>query len=232
MSRRVLVESWAEGQPLTRLLSMGGRRGGGGVDGGGGGGDGDGGGVGGDGDGGGVGGEGLSRAESKALARQGLRAFLTMLLQHNLVHADLHPGNILARLEGEKAGGGGGSGGGGGGGGGSGGGGSVAEASSAEGTPPFAGLDPLAVCQLAEGAKVRGGATQAGASPRPSRAGAPHAGALRAPRAPQLTFVDAGLVVRLSEQDRTNFLELFQATKYRCKYKCYRCMIEPQVAES
>ena len=228
MSRRVLVESWAEGQPLTRLLSMGGRRGGGGVDGGGGGGDGDGGGVGGDGDGGGVGGEGLSRAESKALARQGLRAFLTMLLQHNLVHADLHPGNILARLEGEKAGGGGG----GGGGGGSGGGGSVVEASSAEGTPPFAGLDPLAVCQLAEGAKVRGGATQAGASPRPSRAGAPHAGALRAPRAPQLTFVDAGLVVRLSEQDRTNFLELFQATKYRCKYKCYRCMIEPQVAES
>ena len=51
-------------------------------------------------------GEGLSPAEGKALARQGLRAFLTMLLQHNLVHADLHPGNILARLDGEEAGGG------------------------------------------------------------------------------------------------------------------------------
>ena len=199
VSRRVLVESWVEGQPLTRLLSTGGRRHGGEC--------GDGGSDGG----GGVGGEGLSPAESKALARQGLRAFLTMLLQHNLVHADLHPGNILARLDGEKAGGGGGGGGG------------RVEASGAKGTPPFAELDPLAVCQLAEGEKVRGGATQAEASPRPSRADAPRASALRASRAPQLTFVDAGLVVRLSEQDRTNFLELFKATRYRCKYK-YRCI--------
>ena len=207
VSRRVLVESWAEGQPLTRLLSTGARRR-----------DGDGGDGGGDG-GGGVGGEGLSPAESKALARQGLRAFLTMLLQHNLVHADLHPGNILARLDGGGV-----------------------EAGGAEGTPPFAGLDPLAVCQLAEGEKVRGGATQAEASPRPPRAGAPRASALRAPRVPQLTFVDAGLVVRLSEQDRTNFLELFQATRYRYRYKYrykyrYRCRYkyrctEPQMANS
>lgn len=29
------------------------------------------------------------------LARLGLRTFLTMLLRHNFVHADLHPGNIL-----------------------------------------------------------------------------------------------------------------------------------------
>ena len=195
MSRRVLVESWAEGQPLTRLLSTGARRR-----------DGDGGDGGGDG-GDGVGGEGLSPAESKALARQGLRAFLTMLLQHNLVHADLHPGNILARLDGGGV-----------------------EAGGAEGTLAFAGLDPLAVCQLAEGEKVGGGATQAETSPRPPRAGAPRASALRAPRVPQLTFVDAGLVVRLSEQDRTNFLELFQATRYRYRYK-YRCT-EPQMANS
>ena len=142
-------------------------------------------------------GEGLSPAEGKALARQGLRAFLTMLLQHNLVHADLHPGNILARLDGEKAGvvvGGGGGGGG------------------VEGTPPFAGLDPLAVCQLDEGEQARGGTTAqaAEAAPQPPRASAP-----RAPRAPQLTFVDAGLVVRLSEQDRANFLDLFQAPMLR-----------------
>ena len=122
-----------------------------------------------------------------------------MLLQHNLVHADLHPGNILARLDGEKAGGdekaaaaGGGGGGGGGGG--------------VEGTPPFAGLDPLAVCQLDEGEQARGGTTAqaAEAAPQPPRASAP-----------QLTFVDAGLVVRLSEQDRANFLDLFQATMVR-----------------
>merc|ERR1740130_295627 len=30
-----------------------------------------------------------------ALARHGLRAFLQMLIHHNFVHADLHPGNIL-----------------------------------------------------------------------------------------------------------------------------------------
>ena len=150
-------------------------------------------------------GEGLSPAEGKALARQGLRAFLTMLLQHNLVHADLHPGNILARLDGETAAGdekaGGGDGGGGGG---------------VEGTPPFAGLDPLAVCQLNEGEQVRGGATAqaAEAAPQP-----PRASARRAPRAPQLTFVDAGLVVRLSEQDRANFLDLFQATRCTCKHQ-------------
>ena len=36
------------------------------------------------------------RVERNAeLARLGLRTFLTMLLRHNFVHADLHPGNIL-----------------------------------------------------------------------------------------------------------------------------------------
>ena len=108
----------------------------------------------------------MNLLESTRLALVGLianklRAFLTMLLQHNLVHADLHPGNILARLDGETAAGdekaGGGDGGGGGG---------------VEGTPPFAGLDPLAVCQLNEGEQVRGGATAqaAEAAPQPPRA--------------------------------------------------------------
>ena len=76
----------------------------------------------------------------------------------------------------------------------------------------FAGLDPLAVCQMVEGETVRGGATRAGASPRP-------------PRTPQLTFVDAGLVVRLSEQDRTNFLELFQAIAQGDGAKAGRLML-------
>ena len=34
-------------------------------------------------------------ARNEKLARVGLRAFLAMLLRHNFVHADLHPGNIL-----------------------------------------------------------------------------------------------------------------------------------------
>ena len=36
-------------------------------------------------------------ARNKELARMGLQAFLTMLLKHNFVHADLHPGNIIVQ---------------------------------------------------------------------------------------------------------------------------------------
>lgn len=40
--------------------------------------------------------EGAGGAEvRRELARRGLHAFLSMLLRHNFVHADLHPGNIL-----------------------------------------------------------------------------------------------------------------------------------------
>lgn len=35
--------------------------------------------------------------EHKILARIGLRSFLKMILVHNFIHADLHPGNILVR---------------------------------------------------------------------------------------------------------------------------------------
>ena len=38
---------------------------------------------------------GLGAARDAELARRGLDAFFTMVLKHNFVHADLHPGNIL-----------------------------------------------------------------------------------------------------------------------------------------
>ena len=38
---------------------------------------------------------GLGLARDAELARRGLEAFFTMVLKHNFVHADLHPGNIL-----------------------------------------------------------------------------------------------------------------------------------------
>lgn len=81
-------------------------------------------------------------AQKAQLAALGLKAFLAMLLKHNFVHADLHPGNII-------------------------------------------------VC---------GGGGAAGAG-----VGGAGAGELR------LGFVDAGLVVELSESDRRNFLALFKA---------------------
>lgn len=36
-------------------------------------------------------------AERKRLAHIGLRAYLTMLLVHNFIHADMHPGNLMVR---------------------------------------------------------------------------------------------------------------------------------------
>ena len=38
---------------------------------------------------------GLGIARDRELARRGLEAFFTMVLRHNFVHADLHPGNVL-----------------------------------------------------------------------------------------------------------------------------------------
>ena len=74
VSREVLVETFIDGQTLSAMLlddEAARKRDGGGA----------------------------APAERKArnteLARLGLRAFLTMLLKHNFVHADLHPGNIL-----------------------------------------------------------------------------------------------------------------------------------------
>ncbi|EOD35501.1 putative ubiquinone biosynthesis protein [Emiliania huxleyi CCMP1516] len=46
-------------------------------------------------------------ARRSELARLGLRTFLTMVLRHNFVHADLHPGNILVLPAGGEGGGGG-----------------------------------------------------------------------------------------------------------------------------
>ena len=41
---------------------------------------------------------GLGHARDKELARRGVEAFFAMVLKHNFVHADLHPGNILVAL--------------------------------------------------------------------------------------------------------------------------------------
>ncbi|KAJ3318150.1 hypothetical protein HDU76_000915 [Blyttiomyces sp. JEL0837] len=72
VSKRVLVEEFLDGVPLARFLAVRdfGR-----------------------GKGGGAGGEGTPF--DKALARIGIQAFLKMLLVDNMVHADLHPGNIM-----------------------------------------------------------------------------------------------------------------------------------------
>lgn len=37
--------------------------------------------------------------ERKSLAKIGLRTYLTMLLVHNFIHADMHPGNLLVRKD-------------------------------------------------------------------------------------------------------------------------------------
>lgn len=37
--------------------------------------------------------------ERRSLARIGLRTYLTMLLVHNFIHADMHPGNLLVRKD-------------------------------------------------------------------------------------------------------------------------------------
>lgn len=37
--------------------------------------------------------------ERRSLARVGLRTYLTMLLVHNFIHADMHPGNLLVRKD-------------------------------------------------------------------------------------------------------------------------------------
>lgn len=103
VSQRVLVESYLDGVPLSSILRDNHTAE-----------------------------SGRDAERHRPLARAGLRAFLTMMLQHNFVHADLHPGNII-------------------------------------------------VCDDAGGGSVR------------------------------LGFVDAGLVVRLEERDRTNFLALFRA---------------------
>ena len=69
VTRGVLVETYAEGHSLSSLLAAP--------------------------DGAGAGAEHLDERRRRRLARAGLRAFLQMLLVHNFVHADLHPGNIL-----------------------------------------------------------------------------------------------------------------------------------------
>ena len=92
-------------------------------------------------------------AQRASLARAGLRAFLNMLVRHNFVHADLHPGNILVDL------------------------------------PPLSAAVPAAA---------------PAATPAVEPAAEPAAEA-------RLSFVDAGLVVRLSKRDQRNFLQLLYA---------------------
>lgn len=75
VARGVLVETLAEGRSLSALLANGA-------------------------DGGAVGGgrDVLDEPRRHRLARAGLRAFLQMMLVHNFVHADLHPGNIFCHF--------------------------------------------------------------------------------------------------------------------------------------
>ena len=46
---------------------------------------------------------GWGRARDAELARRGLEAFFTMVLEHNFVHADLHPGNVIVAHHGDGA---------------------------------------------------------------------------------------------------------------------------------
>lgn len=39
------------------------------------------------------------RAHSREIAKLGLRMFLTMMIDHNFIHSDLHPGNILVDID-------------------------------------------------------------------------------------------------------------------------------------
>ena len=115
------------------------------------------------------------RAERNAdLARLGLRTFLTMLLKHNFVHADLHPGNMLVtgntgRIRGDEA----------------------------------------------RGGEARGGEARGGEAPLPGDGEGTARGDRgdrgEEVRVPGLALLDAGLVVRLSPRDQRNFLALFRA---------------------
>jgi aarF domain-containing kinase len=40
-----------------------------------------------------------TRAQRREIARIGFDAYLRMVLIHNFVHADMHPGNILVRID-------------------------------------------------------------------------------------------------------------------------------------
>jgi aarF domain-containing kinase len=143
----------------------------------------------------------LTDQRKKRLARAGLRTFLQMMLVHNFVHADLHPGNILCRF-------------------------SRAGDDGPGGDQPAGGDRPAGGDQSAGGDRSAGvghagtGGERAGGASTRSRGGGSGGEHL------SLTFIDAGLTVQLSARDRLNFLRLFDAIAHGDGKRAGRLMLE------
>jgi aarF domain-containing kinase len=134
----------------------------------------------------------------QAIAREGLDAFLHMLLIDNFVHADLHPGNIMVRfckqgqldlsLRGPHH---------------------SHPSKDSPGNALELVLDRLRVCQKDP---ARWEATLAQLDAEGYR--------------PQLIFVDTGLVTELNSVNRRNFLDLFRAIAEFDGYRAGHLMVE------